>query len=1498
MGDLLSSLTDWPWPAKFGLPLAVAAGVIGVLYWLTGGDWLYVGLILAALLFTALVIGGYILLLKWHRRRKAAPLARDLLGNSAAAPQQISGTKKLADLDALRGSFSGGIEKFRAAGKNLYSLPWYVLVGEPGAGKTEAIRHCNVGFPPGLQDQLQGAGGTINMNWWFTNHAVILDTAGRIMFEEVQAGSSNEWQEFLKLLLKNRPNCPINGMLLVIPADSLIKDTADVIEKKAGKIAQQLDLIQRTLGVRFPVFLLITKSDLITGFSPFFDDLQDPQLQHQILGWSNPAPLDAPFLPEAVGKHLAQVRQRLIERRARLLLDPVHTEDPKARRLDQVDALYAFPESLMKLAPRLRRYLEMIFVAGEWSPKPLFLRGIYFTSSMSEGRALDADLAAALGVAPEALPAEGIWRRDRAYFLRDLFMSKIFPEKGLVSRASNTRRQQRQRKMVVLGLGFAAAAIVAILTLVGAWTLNGSVGNQVPYWNAAKSAILRKYAQIVVRAKNRARRGPRFVFQGPAPNQPGHTIPVAGHRETLPLFYSDGLSYAEYPVHVPLVFRPFALGGNLDQLEHQAYRGLFDKLVLAPIVRAARSKLSSAPARKEAYEKKSPSTKVLLDLLRLQRGWFEKEKYMAVPAVAKPTDATHPAKESPAPPTMVRDCVKYILDPADWQNYHKAGQPTGQHAVKQAMAALYTPAGALYVRDSWPPDSFDPVRHPTFDQDEPFNIRALRRAVRNFNRYWNRRQIVGSQQIQAINKLRRDLLAFQAEETVLFNWANAHQPPANEPALRDDIKAWNTALAALRLAGKTVTTDMANIKFVADGTLVSTYTNAFNAIHARRTKAYAKLRKVARWIKSLPKNNRDIKVQEAMSDLRHDVWSKIKRGSIPLPPPPNVVKQLHDLDVGIFGLAGGKRVFEWHGAMYQAATQYMMHRLLPCFGTPDGWKRIKKSYALFLAKVKNAAGQLDLSKPRQHNRQARQAAVEALRVGLARAVVGDEWDAAPRTRAALEALAKKQASAGPSAGAARPYVLFTRWSKIYCAHHPNFDPAFSSAAGEAVMEQWKSLGAVFKKGWADGGRMYLLFAPGSDFSTQYDQRNKDVFAKYRRKYNHYWWNRAQDALSLKHKSDWPKTWAPAGLHAVLAGHTADDALHGLKRAATDIQTALGERDLQDRHSAGRLAMLQRDLKHLRSHRFRQNFRRLWNRWSSLSADSIKARDRLLRRLSKDPGRFYRRYFSLGAGPTNLDHDSIALYFRSFPRGGLATLANTVEKRMKRALHLLGQNRLFPLAPPPPLGAPRNDLAPKTLQVIAAKLRQAGLLNPPAVMPTISLHPEITKQLQRLSGAILSDAKYKPWAGEAIKIVKLLDPLTCRLEVTGKDVRNNTVQRIWPFARFVHSGRPGPWVNLRNPAKQVFGTFGVPDSPPVELQLYRHPDQHQPPNLVPDLPFHGHWDALWMLFAFNGHPVNANGKVWKVLLSVSQDGQTYALPMHLIFDSPIPKLDQWPSAPGP
>lgn len=603
MNELLSQFGRLPKVVQALMLLVAGGGAVGA-FQLMG--WQNA---LATIVFGGALVGlmllGYSQWLRFQSGRRASPMEQAIRGNAGAAPIGIAEPARRARLDDLRASFEKGVQKFRDAGKNLYALPWYVLVGESGSGKTEAIRHCNVGFPPGLQDQLQGAGGTLNMNWWFTNHAVILDTAGRLMFEEVKPGTTNEWHEFLKLLRRARPNCPVNGMLLVIPADSLIRDSAEAIEKKAGRIAEQLDSIQRSLGVRFPVYVVVTKCDKINGFREFFDGIADPGLQHQMMGWSNPAPLDTPFDPEQIDQHLRTVATRLQRRRLALLQDPVHTEDPRARRIEQVDALFEFPDAFMDIAPRLKRYLQMVFVAGEWSAKPLFLRGIYFTSSMREGEELDAKLAAALRIPIENLAGGGkVWDRERAYFLRDLFMGKVFKEKGLVTRASDTRAQQRKRRNVLYGTSAVGVLALAAITYLGMRDLGRNIQEPATFWRGLDQAISR-WAQTTGGAAA-LKTGPVFPivtynkdsgqhnYRGGAGNLDAadllNPLPIPGEDKRFGAMPIVMREQSGRVIRVPMAYVPMArvMGDNFSDMatseRREAVRAYCIRSVVQPLV--------------------------------------------------------------------------------------------------------------------------------------------------------------------------------------------------------------------------------------------------------------------------------------------------------------------------------------------------------------------------------------------------------------------------------------------------------------------------------------------------------------------------------------------------------------------------------------------------------------------------------------------------------------------------------------------------------------------------------------------------------------------------------------------------------------------------------------------------------------------------------------------------------------------------------------------------
>lgn|GEM_PF-835227 len=594
----LSMFMRLPTPMKVGGGAAGGGMLFFFLYMFSGSAFL---IILIGMVLVGLMLAAYAYILKRRKKRRAAPLERELMDNAGATPQGVSEPAQRALLDDLRKRFEKGVQVFRSLGKDLYSTPWFLIIGESGSGKTEAIRHCNLSFPANLTDPLQGAGGTMNMDWWFTSNAVILDTAGKMLFEDAKPGVNDRWRELLALLKRSRTNEPINGLILVLPSDNLINDSAEEIERKGARFAQQLDLIQRTLDVRFPVFVVVTKCDLINGFREFFYNLDDPKLQHQMLGWSNPDPLDELYNAALVGEHMTSVLTRLRRRRLALLQDALQSESSDEGRTELINALYAFPKSLELVVPRLQRYMEMIFVSSEWSAKPLFLRGIYFTSSMQEGSALDEELSEALGIAPDSLPEGGIWKRDRAYFLRDVFTEKIFREKKLITRASSTKQVHRKRNAIVMGAGFVGVALLLFLTWFGARSMTKSIGLERNYWMAG--AFERNWENsywkpIVARpfqgTSDYAYHGRDTVY---FPKQIGKKDSTAGplkndkgNKVTIEAFHQDVLGQIEKgPIHVPWIFS-FARVFNrrINTNRENGQRTLFEAGVLEPLIDVTR----------------------------------------------------------------------------------------------------------------------------------------------------------------------------------------------------------------------------------------------------------------------------------------------------------------------------------------------------------------------------------------------------------------------------------------------------------------------------------------------------------------------------------------------------------------------------------------------------------------------------------------------------------------------------------------------------------------------------------------------------------------------------------------------------------------------------------------------------------------------------------------------------------------------------------------------
>lgn len=565
----------------FGLPLVAGLSLGGSLK----SKLVIIGVTFVILL---VLLGIFLLIVSLRKKKKGQQLSKALQKNADSG--EVSG------IESMRSNFEEGIEKLRKAGKNVYDLPWFLLAGQAGSGKTEAIRrsHAKEDFPPGLNDLMQGVGGTLNMNWWFTNQGIILDTAGRVFEEKVEAGKTNEWQEFLKLLKRVRKNTPINGFLLAIPADSLIRDNTADIEQKASHVAEQITLVQNVLGVRFPVFILITKADFIPGFREFVANISEPNLQQQMLGWSNPNGLDEAFEPEHVDNYLEGVITKLKKRCMTYLLDPRAADGKK--RLDDLDALFAFPEELRAAVPNLRRYIEIVFSLNPWSQKPLFIRGIYFTSSLQQGDALDKAIAEVMGKNLGDL-ALSSFKKETPLFLRDSFFQKIYKEIGLVTSAGEVKSAMRRRTIMfgiacTIGLG-----VILTAAIFGSRSFRKSIGDEYAHWQYAES----QYQESIDLDRLYDWGRPIIYDTGiddTFETEKDVTFEAVGQTYTLPTYLDRMATFAEAKLEVPKVFRILKFlddiftGNSIDRKE--SFRHLYEDAIILPILNNGRKKLEGA----------------------------------------------------------------------------------------------------------------------------------------------------------------------------------------------------------------------------------------------------------------------------------------------------------------------------------------------------------------------------------------------------------------------------------------------------------------------------------------------------------------------------------------------------------------------------------------------------------------------------------------------------------------------------------------------------------------------------------------------------------------------------------------------------------------------------------------------------------------------------------------------------------------------------------------
>jgi type VI secretion system protein ImpL len=438
----------------------VGTALLALLVWFFGPflpvleDWnIRLAIVVAMLVLWA----GLNLGLAIRRARRDAALAKGVT-ETPPDPASIASTEEAAALQDKLTTALALLKRARGTAGYLYEQPWYVIIGPPGAGKTTALLNVGLRFPLAAemgQGAVAGVGGTRLCDWWFTEDAALIDTAGRYTTQDSDAVVDRAgWMAFLDLLKRTRPRQPLNGVMVAIALSEIGAATRDERLAHARAIRRRVKELEERLAVRLPVYAVFTKADLVVGFTEFFDDL-DRDKRAQV--WGATLPL-AGAEGGTVGGFAPEFGT-LIERLNARLFDRLQAERSPERR-----ALIAgFPAQVASLESPLAEFLQEAFGGSRLDPAPM-LRGFYFTSGTQEGTPFDrltGVLARSFGIdqrrAPILRPAEG-----RSYFLARLVKEVIFGEAMLVSEKPGAARQ----RVLWRGSGYALPAL-ALLVAVG-----------------------------------------------------------------------------------------------------------------------------------------------------------------------------------------------------------------------------------------------------------------------------------------------------------------------------------------------------------------------------------------------------------------------------------------------------------------------------------------------------------------------------------------------------------------------------------------------------------------------------------------------------------------------------------------------------------------------------------------------------------------------------------------------------------------------------------------------------------------------------------------------------------------------------------------------------------------------------------------------------------------------------------------------------------------------
>jgi type VI protein secretion system component VasK len=327
-----------------------------------------------------------------------------------------------------------------------YAIPWYLVVGNPGSGRTAALHAMNLTW--------QGSDGPLGTGlpqqlctFWMPREAVFIEPEGTVLGPGRQPEQLKQLCEDLKLA---RPREPIDGILLVINIAEFVDLDERGVEDYANGLRRYMVEIGRTLQAEVPTYVLLTRYDCVWGFAEVFQWAPERKKEDP---WGFTLPPDTPSQAS-----LPPIKEQLEGLNARLeafCLAKLCSEDPPEQRIRAFQHL----AEVRALMDKLRAVFAVVAMANAYERAP-WIRAVALGSAIpGSGDRMRAGVARFFNMGLGQGPPVAVTSRPGGLPLHAFMSTVILPERDIVP----LRSRWREDKLFLFAMIAAALLWVAML---------------------------------------------------------------------------------------------------------------------------------------------------------------------------------------------------------------------------------------------------------------------------------------------------------------------------------------------------------------------------------------------------------------------------------------------------------------------------------------------------------------------------------------------------------------------------------------------------------------------------------------------------------------------------------------------------------------------------------------------------------------------------------------------------------------------------------------------------------------------------------------------------------------------------------------------------------------------------------------------------------------------------------------------------------------------------